>query len=131
MPHDRDSVDVIEDQLRAVAPELGEGRIREIAIELRQHIGGRKLYARKGSSEARHDVPCVKTEANTKATEARRPIAKALDLTDERINQLAKLGMPLDNIEAAIAWRTQHVPRGRKPPIFFADDTTTASDAQT
>ena len=109
MPRDRDPVDVIEDQLRAVAAELGERRIREIATEVRQDIEGRELYTRKGSSEARH------------ATEARWQIARALDLTGQRIKQLAKLGMPLDSVEAAVAWRKQHVPRGRVARYFPLD----------
>ena len=48
----------------------------------------------------------------------RRIIGRALDLTSERVRRMAQLGMPLDSIEAALAWRKQHVPRGRKPPKF-------------
>ena len=120
MPRDRYPVAAIEDQLRAVAPELAERRIREIAIE---------LYTRKGSSEARHGVACVNTEANMKVTEVRWRIARALHLTGARAQQLTKLGMPLDSIEAAVAWRKQHVPRGRKLPRFVAEDPISASDA--
>ena len=65
------------------------------------------------------------------ATEERWRLARALHLTGARVQQLTKLGMPLESIEAAIAWRKQHVPRGRKLPRFVADDTISASDAQT
>ena len=60
------------------------------------------------------------------AYESRWRIAKALDLTEERVRQFAKIGMPLD-VEGAIAWRKQHVPQGRKPPRLHSGEKIGAS----
>jgi hypothetical protein len=42
----------------------------------------------------------------------------ALDLTWERIRQLQRRGMPTDSVEAAAAWRAQHVKHARNRDDF-------------
>ena len=49
-----DAIDVLMRQLKAAAPELKDSRLREIAIRIRQDIGGQRLgYARKDVQEGK------------------------------------------------------------------------------
>ena len=51
----RDPIETIVEQLRIVAPELDELRIRQIAVQLREDMGGRSSAPRQAASSALPD----------------------------------------------------------------------------